>query len=299
MKKTAVIVVTYNRKEYLLKCIKALQLQSFTDRDIFIIDNASTDGTGEALKGFIEDNSIIYYNTGENLGGAGGFNYGMRVAAELGYELLWIMDDDCIPESNALEQLINAHNELGGDYGFLSGVAFWRDGSVCNMNIQKVSLKEKITDYKSPLVPVIMATFVSLMVKSSTVREMGLPIKEFFIWSDDLEYTRRISRKYKSYVVTGSRVLHDMQSNAKVNIVTELPERLNRYSYMYRNEVYVYRREGIKGWIYLLMRVSLHLSKIVCLAKSERRKKISVVLKSFIRGLSFKPDIEYLDKREK
>ncbi len=295
MKKTAVIVVTYNRKEYLLKCIKALQLQSFTDRDIFIIDNASTDGTEDAIKSFIDDKTVIYHNTGENLGGAGGFNYGMRVAAELGYELLWIMDDDCIPQSDALERLINAHNELNGNYGFLSGVAYWRDGSVCNMNIQKVALKEKITNYNEPLVPVIMATFVSLMVKSSTVKEMGLPIKEFFIWSDDLEYTRRISRKYKSYVVTASKVLHDMQSNAKVNIVTELPERLNRYSYMYRNEVYVYRREGIKGWIYLIMRVSLHLAKIVCLAKSERKKKISVVLKSFINGLSFRPDIEYLD----
>lgn len=298
MKKTAVIVVTYNRKEYLLKCIKALQLQSCTDRDVFIIDNASTDGTKEAIQSFIIDNSVFYYNTGKNLGGAGGFNYGMRVAAELGYELLWIMDDDCIPESNALEQLINAHNRLNGDYGFLSGVAYWRDGSICNMNIQKVSLKEKISNYGEPLVPVIMATFVSLMVKSSTVKEMGLPIKEFFIWSDDLEYTRRISRKYKSYVVTDSRVLHDMQSNAKVNIVTELPERLNRYSYMYRNEVFVYRREGIKGWIYLFERVAFHLAKIIFLAKSDRKNKISVVLKSFIKGLSFKPDIEYLDKKE-
>ncbi len=296
MKTTAVIVVTYNRKEYLLKCIKALQLQSCTDRDIFIIDNASTDGTKEAIENFIIDNSIFYYNTGKNLGGAGGFNYGMRVAAELGYELLWIMDDDCIPESNALEQMINAHNQLNGDYGFLSGVAYWRDGSFCNMNIQKVSLKEKISDYSKPLIPVIMATFVSLLVKASTVKEMGLPIKEFFIWSDDLEYTRRISKKYKSYVVTDSCVLHDMQSNAKVNIVTESPDRLNRYSYMYRNEVYVYRREGLKGWIYLFERVAFHLAKIIFLAKSDRKSKILVVLRSFIKGLSFNPNIEYLGK---
>ena len=292
MKKVAAVVVTYNRKDFLVRNIKALHEQSFNDLDIFIIDNASTDGTGEAIGEFIEKGSVIYHNTGENLGGAGGFNYGMRVAAEAGYELIWIMDDDCIPDADALEKLIEAHNELNGDYGFLSSIAYWRDGSPCNMNVQKVSLKEKITDYSTPLVPVIMATFVSLLVKGDTVKEFGLPIQDFFIWSDDLEYTRRISLKYTSYAVNSSRVLHDMHSNAKVNIVTDSPERLSRYAYLYRNEVYVYRREGIMGWIYLLLRVSFHLAKVIVKSKEMRLKKCGVILKSFISGLTFKPKIE-------
>ncbi|MBE6806732.1 MAG: glycosyltransferase [Ruminococcaceae bacterium] len=291
-KRTAAVVVTYNRKDYLLRSVHALLGQS-VPVDVLVVDNASTDGTAEALQPLLSDR-VQYYNTGSNLGGAGGFQYGTRLAVQAGYDLLWLMDDDCIPERSALEALLKADEELAGNYGFLSGLAYWKDGSLCNMNIQKTGIKSKIEDLSSPLVPVIMATFVSVLIPSERVREVGLPIKEFFIWSDDLEYTRRLSRKWPCYVVTGSRALHDMKSNDKVNIATDSADRLGRYAYLYRNEVYVYRREGIKGWLYLLPRVCLHLVKV--LLKSDHKwKKMKVILSSFFAGFRFKPAIEYVD----
>lgn len=294
MHRVAAVTVTYNRKEYLTRNIKSLLTQSTDDLDVFIIDNASTDGTRDALKGFIDENKITYVNTGANLGGAGGFNFGMKYVAKLGYEFIWLMDDDCIPDADALSALLRADETLGGNYGFLSSVAYYGDGELCNMNIQKNGLKTKIELNGERLIPAIMATFVSFFVKTKTVEEVGLPIKDFFIWSDDLEYSRRISRKYDSFVVSDSTVLHDMKSNAKVNIADESPERLDRYKYLYRNEVYVYRREGINGWIYLLLRISLHLAKVI-VKGSDKTKKCSVIFKSFIKGLTFKPEIEFLD----
>ncbi|MBQ0083569.1 MAG: glycosyltransferase family 2 protein [Clostridiales bacterium] len=292
--KVAAIVVTFNRKTDLLRNIEALKNQVFDNLDILVIDNASTDGTADALKDYIEQDEIKYYNTGSNLGGAGGFNYGMRIAAELGYEFLWIMDDDCLPDPLALDYLIGADEALGGNYGFLSSVAYWKDGSICNMNIQKTSLRHKICDYESDLMPVIMATFVSAFFPLASVKEFGLPIKEFFIWSDDLEYTRRISRKKPCYAVTKSRVLHDMKSNDKVNIATDSPERLSRYAYLYRNEVYLYRREGIKGILYLCTRVAFHILKAFR-AKDNKLGRVKVILKSFFKGWKFKPEIEYIN----
>lgn len=235
-KRIAAIVVTYNRLSFLMRCIEALRKQNNADMDILIIDNASTDGTQEALATMAADGTVIYRNTGENLGGAGGFNYGMRFAAEAGYDYLWIMDDDCIPDSGALDALLQADSDLNGQYGFLSSIAYWKDGSPCNMNIQKTGLREKLTDYTTRYVPIIMATFVSAFFPRARVLECGLPIKEFFIWSDDLEYTRRLSRKYPCYAVNTSRVLHDMRSNDKVNIATDAADRLPRYRYLYRNE---------------------------------------------------------------
>ena len=46
------------------------------------------------------------------------------------------------------------------------------------------------------------------------MRQFGLPIAEFFIWSDDWEYTRRISRAKPCYVIPASRVVHAMQNPA-------------------------------------------------------------------------------------
>ena len=291
-KRVAAVVVTYNRKEYLLRGVEALLAQT-APLDVLIVDNASTDGTAEALQPLLGDR-VHYHNTGENLGGAGGFQYGTRLAVQAGYDLLWLMDDDCIPEPDALAALLAADEELEGNYGFLSGMAYWKDGSLCNMNIQKTGIKSKIEDVTSPLVPVIMATFVSVLIPAERVREVGLPIKEFFIWSDDLEYTRRLSRKWPCYAVTGSRALHDMKSNDKVNIATDSADRLGRYAYLYRNEVYVYRREGFKGWMYLLPRVCLHLVKV--LLKSDHKwKKMKTILSSFFAGFRFKPAVEFVD----
>ena len=291
-KRTVAVVVTYNRKDTLTRCIDALLAQT-APVDVLIIDNASTDGTAEMVAPRLCDR-VRYRNTGANLGGAGGFQYGVRLAVQEGYDLLWLMDDDCIPQPEALEALLSADKELEGNYGFLSGMAYWRDGNLCNMNVQKTGIKSKIEDLTSPIVPVMMATFVSVLIPAQRVRQVGLPIKEFFIWSDDLEYTRRLSRQYPCYAVTGSRVLHDMHSNDKVNIATDSADRLGRYAYLYRNEVYVYRREGVKGWLYLIPRVCLHLAKVL-LKSNHKAKKMQVILSSFFAGFRFNPPIEYVD----
>lgn len=67
----------------------------------------------------------------------GGFHTGMDLAMKAGYEWLWIMDDDSIPNENALERLLDADHELAGAYGWLSSRALWKDGTLCRMNIQR------------------------------------------------------------------------------------------------------------------------------------------------------------------
>ncbi len=291
MNEVVAIVVTYNRKELLLNCIDHLRRLEGSSVDILIVDNASTDGTKSVLEHFINDGTILYTNTGSNLGGAGGFQYGINEAMKHNYKYLWLMDDDTYQTPNSLTELLKADQALGGKYGFLSGIANWTDGTLCNMNIQKISLKKKISDYSQQVTPVIMATFVSFFIQSDTVKEFGLPIKEFFIWSDDLEYSRRISMKYPCYTANRSIAVHNMASNNKVGIEQESPDRLWRYEYLYRNEVYVYRREGLRGRAYLLLRVILHSLRVIFKATGSRKKKLQVIWKSYHAGRKFNPPI--------
>ncbi len=127
MERIAAVVVTYNRKELLLQCVQHLLDQQEADCDVLVVDNASTDGTAQAVEQ-ISSAKLFYRNTGENLGGAGGFHFGMRWAVEEGYDYVWIMDDDALPQPDALAQLWNAHEQLEGQYGFLSSVVLWKDG---------------------------------------------------------------------------------------------------------------------------------------------------------------------------
>ncbi len=86
MNKVAAVVVTYNRKQLLKENISCLMSQTLREKmDIVIIDNHSSDGTKEVLNDFIKSQEILYRDTGRNLGGAGGFSFGARFAAECGY----------------------------------------------------------------------------------------------------------------------------------------------------------------------------------------------------------------------
>ena len=294
-KRIAAVVVTYNRLPLLQKCIESLRAQTALC-DILVVNNASTDGTGPWLTAQQASGVLTARDTGENLGGAGGFNYGMRWAVEARYDFLWVMDDDCLPEPEALERLLEADAHLGGGYGWLSSRVLWKDGNLCAMNLQRDTLIHTISSFDQELQPVVMASFVSLFLPRRIVLEMGLPIKEFFIWTDDWEFTRRISRKYPCYVVAASAVIHHSISNIGANIVTASMDRLDRFNYLYRNDVVLYRREGFKGFAYEAVRLSGHCLRVVFRSRDHRWKRIKKIVSGTRKGLSFRPDIEYIEE---
>lgn len=296
MNDTVAVLVTYNRLDMLKSCIDHVIKQSATC-DILIIDNASTDNTERWVK---QQSNIRYYNTGTNLGGAGGFNLGIKKAVQSGYKYLWIMDDDCLPKPDALEKLIEAHKILDGNYGWLSSIALWTDGHECKMNRQK--LKKSFYEYseylKYGLVQAEQATFVSLFLCSEIISKVGLPIKEFFIWGDDIEYTRRISirEKYPCFVVGASQVVHAMVHNNGSSIATDDVERLDRYVYAFRNENYLYRKEGITGVLFFFAKCASNFLKIVKKTQNYRFKRIRILITGMLKGFFFNPKIELINK---
>lgn len=294
----AAVVVTYNRKALLEKCISCLLAQEWAC-DIMVVDNASSDGT-EEMVAQIADNCVRYRSTGANLGGAGGFNSGMRWAVEAGYDYVWVMDDDCLPKSNALSKLMEADNILEGNYGFLSSVVLWTDGKECKMNRQKIkkSYYEHAELLRRGIIQVEQATFVSLLFPSKIIRQAGLPIKEFFIWGDDIEYTRRLAVRMglPCYMAGQSQVIHAMKDNNGSSIATDNPERIDRYKYAFRNEAYLYRKEGFKGMGYYWAKCGLNCYRVFRHAQDHRLKRLRVLLSSMVKGLFFFPKVELLQR---
>ena len=293
MKKVIAIVVTYNRKYLLKECINSILKQDYSNCEVLIVDNNSSDGTKEYIVNELKNNKVHYINTGFNLGGAGGFNFGMKEAYKLGCDFMWIMDDDCIVHNDSLKKLLEADNKLNGEYGFLSSKVLWKDNSICIMNIPKRSFSKWLKDYKKNMQTIEMASFVSLSIKTDIVEEMGLPIKEFFIWTDDWEYTRRISRKYKCYFVSDSVVTHKSKENIGASIAI-VDDRLDRFKNLYRNDVVLYRREGIKGWVLLYIRLIFHKFKILKSNKKDKIKRIKIIDDAIKQGKGFYPKIEYI-----
>lgn len=301
MREVAVIVVTYNRKELLYKNITSLLSQTKDESDIFIIDNASTDGTYEYIKEFIDNEKVFYINTDKNLGGAGGFAFGIKNAVLTGYEYIWLMDDDTIPLSNALEQLLQASYLLDGSYGFLSSAVLWTDGTASLMNIPQIKQPwyKGLEFLKDGLLLCKQASFVSLFIKSEVICAVGLPIKEFFIWADDFEYTQRIARSYDCYIVGKSQVIHEMKYNNTSNIALDDVTRIDRYKYAYRNECYIARNSGFRAFIHQIFRIGKHFSQVLIYSKTYRLIRCWIIITSSCRGLFFNPEIQFLEKEKK
>lgn len=295
MKKCADVIVTYNRKALLRENIEALTNQSYKKHDILIVDNASTDGTKEMIEK-LGVNNLKYYNTGKNLGGAGGFAYGMKIAMEGGYDYAWIMDDDSVPDKNALESLVNKAEIINDEFSFFASLVYWTDKKVFPMNYPRTDYKhiqETCCNYlyEYRLIPITGCSFVGCFVNLEVGRKVGLPIAEFFIYGDDVEYTHRLKREKPAYLDLDSTIEHKAPSNSGADIVTADAGRISRFYHQSRNGMYNARKE--KAVFRRILIVFQRLFRIIAKSRDHKLKRIGVLIRGTFAGFFFNPKIRF------
>ena len=202
------VVVTYNRRDLLARCLEHLERQSRAPDGILVVDNASTDGTAELLAG---RDGVDVLRLDSNLGGAGGFERGVERAYSDGYEWLWLLDDDTLAEEDCLETLLAGVARAPRPPSVMTSVVRWRDSSLHPMNrpwLRLVPRGRYAEAVAAGLAPIRAATFVSTMVHRDAVERHGLPPGHFFVWLDDIQYTARILREGSGYIVPESTAVH-------------------------------------------------------------------------------------------
>lgn len=256
--KIIAVIVTYNRKALLRVVLDAVSGQSYLPDIILVIDNKSTDGTSEYLKG-VEAKlpQIKHILMTENLGGAGGFHYGMKHAYELGADWIWVLDDDATPKYDALEKLITSevfkHFQNNDErlLGFLASRVDWTDGSICQMNVPNTAREfHDLHHLTTNCCRIITASFVSILVNREALKTAGYPVKEFFIWFDDVEHTRRITEMNNTvaYYIPDSVVIHQTPTNLFPMDIAQIDRMtLWKYKYGIRNELSSTLRGGPLG----------------------------------------------------
>lgn len=235
-------MVTFNRKDLLLHCISTLAGQSRPLDAIYVIDNGSTDGTVALLAqhGFISEGpekenaffqnharidtgaavnrkvDLYYVRFPENMGGAYGFSEGMKRTCEDGYDWIWLMDDDSHPHSDALK----AMNPFltSADTVAVAPAVKGPDDALSLKHRGMLHCKHIFPRFQTPLeealylqesVPINSASFVGLLMRSSSVREAGYPKGEFFLNHDDIEYCLRLSKTGNILLVPASIMYHE------------------------------------------------------------------------------------------
>lgn len=289
----AAVVVTYNRLVLLKECLDAISRQTYQVSSIIVVNNASTDGTTEFLQQIV-DKQLVVKSFEKNIGGAGGFAEGISIATKMGVDAIWIMDDDTIPQADALHYLVRILSNKK-NIGFVNSKVVWTDGSIHQMNIPGYVHHD---DLGGGIYAVRSASFVSLLVPSKIVREVGLPYREFFIWVDDAEFTSRIVKAgYKGYFTTSSVVVHKTATNYGASIKTATPESAWKFYYYMRNGMFASR--GEKPWIVWFFKHLNHLRLDIHRTRNMDPKLKTLLKKNlwrgFVDGLTFSPRKEFVD----
>lgn len=296
MNRVVAIVPTYNRLELLKENIQALLCQSYSGLDVMIINNASTDSTADYVKS-LADSRIVYYDTGANLGGAGGFAYGMRKALEAGYDYAWLMDDDSIVMKDALEVLMQKAMLLDRRFSFMATTVYWTDGTqfpmnTCGpekgfqLNIDKV--------FEERLIPISKCSFVGCFINLAYAEKVGLPFAEYFIYGDDQEYTMRLRKEERAYWAIDSKIVHKAPTKIGSDIVRISSDRIDRFSIQTRNGLHICRCYGGTGnqIVQLLKRIR----HIILRSPDYKLRRIKAIVVGMMQGITFNPKIVYINR---
>lgn len=294
-------VLTFNRKDLLRRCLDCVFAQSRPCDRVIVVDNASTDGTADMLRQEWGDR-VEVHTLSHNIGASGGFNAAIRLGYQSGADFVWLMDDDVLPERSALAKLIEADQFLAGqrvERAFVLSSAWTEDGGATN--VPKIDTRPGAKGYENwplflnrQIVPVTRATFVSILLPRSIIREYGLPIAQMFIWGEDTEYTLRITDKCPGFFVAASRVMHLRQLSGAISIVTEVNDtRLKYHRHMIRNHMYIARNYGARLDYY--RHAIRQIQLVLRLAKLRRFDKARIVSAGIMESFRFRPSIERAD----
>ncbi|EFQ81792.1 glycosyltransferase, group 2 family protein [Aeromicrobium marinum DSM 15272] len=290
----AAVVVTFNRLDKLRTVLTSLQAQTLPPAWIVVVDNASTDGTGDYLATLETSVPLKVVSMPENLGGAGGFSRGMAEGYTLGADHVWIMDDDCYPRPEALERLVDgldsAVDELGPDVPFACSVVTFTDGTICEMNNPVPTWDwGRLLVRGQRNVMVTACSFVSVLVPRWVLAEHGLPYAEYFIWFDDREYTLRLTRQCPGVQVLDSEVVHDMGDNKGVNFSMVSTDNAWKFAYGIRNEAsWLLHHGGLLKFLEFGARLAVNFRG----GRVPWRLRLQM-FRQYAKGIRFNPPIRY------
>lgn len=238
-----IVTVTYARRLHLLR--QALE-SAFREgaASAVVVDNGSEDPIAQQVAiEFGEKIKVVTLPT--NSGSANGFKVGMETALADGAKYIWLLDDDNLPCTGALESLISAYQAQSNisvdDFALLSfrpdhqadiasGVPFIRcyprSGSFFGFHLFDIPYKLwRRTSWGRPdkqaillpeFISVPHAPYSGFFCHRSVIERIGLPKADFVLYADDTEFTSRLTNKGGHIFLIPSSRIDDLETSWNV-----------------------------------------------------------------------------------
>jgi len=222
-----IIILNWNGKEDTVACLRSIEKLEYPNFSVILVDNASSDGTAEYVKGKFPEVNIIANS--ENLRFAGGNNVGIKYAMEHNADQVLLLNNDTEVATNFLPELVHAieNDKSIGIAGpkiyyyddknviwFAGGkVEFWKGW------ISHIGIREPDHGQYDFAREVDYITGCCMLVRREVIEKIGKLDESFFIYGEDADWCLRASKAgYKLVYVPSSIIWHKVSASSGGNL---------------------------------------------------------------------------------
>lgn len=258
--RVVIIVLTYNSREVARRCLASIREISYSNLEVLVVDNASSDGTSEMVA--TEFSEFQFLQTGANLGYTGGNNRGLSLVLESGADYAMILNPDTVIADSSFVTRMVDYLEQHQDIGIAGPRVFLRErSSIQNTVLYAPGLWRNVRNWirfrlqpeslnlsGNDVVEAETLNGVCLLIRSKCLREIGLFDENIFMYIEDADLDFRArQRGWRVCYLPIDGVVHEQRIDGYE--MTSLVSFLLR-----RNSVYFLKKIGrqFDAWGYAI-----------------------------------------------
>lgn len=276
-----IILLNYNGYKDTIECIQSLEAINYTNYKILIIDNCSTDNSLNILQKKFPQ--YIVLETNENIGFAGGNNFGIKFAFDNNADYVLLLNNDTIVEKNFLYELVNSSEQesqlavtIGKIYYFNENRRIWYAGG-------------KVNEYKGNSIHfgynqidngcydeekyVEFATGCCLLISRDIFLKVGFLNEDYFLYYEDTDYCYKIRNEGINIKYCPTSIIYHKISSST-----------GRKSYLFQYYYFRNRLIFIKRHIKKFKKISAYLYVLISIIKKLilRQTELKPIIDSFV-----------------
>lgn len=287
------VVLNWNNAEETILCVQSLLNCEYENLEIVVVDNASNDGSVTKLRKAFP--KIVLIIQPFNGGYGSGNNAGIRIALKKRADFVLILNNDVVVDQDFLSPMIEVvgRNPKIGIvtckilYKNDGGRVYYAAGKFSKWLCTGVNKPQSSSYDAQKIIDVDFVNGSLLLVRREIFEEMGLFDEQYFMYFEDLEFSRRVLQKYRLVYTPEAIVYHKSGAGTGWRLYTDL------YLYYHtRNRIFVFEKESLIYRTYVLVFTfgNVIAKSIVLFADSFRSskdtlKKLKALWQGFIDGV--------------
>lgn len=282
----AIILVNWNGYAHTVQCLRSLGKISYPNYQVFVVDNASTDGSIPKLKEEFPD--VQYILSEHNTGFTGGNNLGIKCALKEGFELVLILNNDTEVEPDFLSQLVKSKEENPKAGIIQPLIAFldeknkiWSAGGFFKSALghSKTQGYQELISNSVLKTKLDWATGCCMLLSKEILEEAGSFHEAYFAYFEDVDLSLRIRKLgYEIVLAPQALIYHEAGASSKQQH-SEGTLSPKVFYLTARNQLFQLRRhvgfpQALLAWPYQLGKFGLWLAYFCLRARFQKAKAL-------------------------